>query len=117
MSLSSTVMYRWLAWAGLAAVVAVTLLPIGFRPVTGAPADMERACAFALLGGAFCLAYPKSRLGIVLLVIGIAGLLEAGQHLVPGRHGHMRDFAVKAFAVLGGALGSIALVRAVRSSV
>ena len=56
---------------------------------------MERFLAYAALGGAFCLGYPKHRVNIILLVIAITGLLEVGQHLVPGRHGRIHDAVLK----------------------
>ncbi len=96
------VLYRCLAWALLVAITVATLSPIEVRPVSGAPSDMERFLAFVLLGGAFCLAYPKRSLGVLLVLVGLAGLLEFAQDLVPGRHGAVGDAIWKASgAVLG----------------
>jgi hypothetical protein len=39
----------------------VTLSPIGWRPVTGGPANLERIVAFAALGAVFSIGYPKHR--------------------------------------------------------
>jgi hypothetical protein len=108
-----SVVFRWMAWLLLAAVAVFTLCPIALRPVTSAPADLERALAFALIGGAFCLGYPKHRLAVVLFVIGLAGLLETTQNLVPGRHGQLRDLTVKVFSALIGALAAALLERTV----
>jgi len=100
--MTGTTLFRCVAWALLAVVAASTLSPIELRPVTGAPVDVERLAAYALIGGAFALGYPKHRLSIVLAVVGMIGLLELAQHLVPGRHGHFHDAVVKASgAVLG----------------
>ncbi|MBF9233910.1 VanZ family protein [Microvirga alba] len=100
--------FRSVAWLLVLAVAAFSLLPIQFRPVTDAPADLERLAAFAMIGGAFYLGYPKQRLRIVLLVIGIAGLLEAAQNIVPGRHGRLPDGIVKASgAILGAAIAMV----------
>ena len=93
---------RWAAWPLLAAVVFVTPSPIGLRPVTPAPANLERFAAYAVLGGVFYLGYPKHRLPALLLLVALAGALEALQHLVPTRHGRISDAAVK---VLGAAAG------------
>src|SRR3954469_24284451 len=68
---------------------------------------------FALIGGAFCLGCPKHRLVVVLFVIGLAGLLEATQNLVPGRHGQMHDLTVKVFSAVIGALAAALLERTV----
>jgi hypothetical protein len=101
-----TVLFRWVAWLLVVAVAFSTLSPIQLRPTLGAPADVERFIAFALIGGAFGLGYPKHRFVIVLLVIGLAGLLEASQHLVPSRHGQLHDFVAKGLGALTGALAA-----------
>ena len=106
-----TIVCRWIAWLLVAAIAFVTLSPIGWRPVTGTPPDLERFIAFAVLGGVFCLAYPKRRLAVLLLVVTIALSLEALQHLVPGRHGRLHDGAVKALAA---ALGTFVVGQLVR---
>jgi dihydrodipicolinate synthase/N-acetylneuraminate lyase len=102
---------RWMAWLLLLAIALVTVSPIGFRPVTGLPADLERTLAFALVGGAFCLGYPQRRLAILLLVVGAAGVLEAAQNFVPSRHAHMHDAVVKALGAVGGLLAAMLLER------
>jgi hypothetical protein len=51
----TSLILRGAAWLLLIAVAVFTLSPIQFRPVTAAPADVERFVAFALLGGVFCL--------------------------------------------------------------
>ena len=99
-----SIVCRWAAWLLLTAIVFVTLSPIGLRPETAAPASLERFAAFAALGGTFCLGYPKHRVPVLLLMIAAAGVLEALQHLVPGRHGRIADAAVKELGVLTGAL-------------
>ena len=101
--------FRWVAWLLVFAVATFTLLPVGFRPITGASVGLERFTAFAAIGGALGLGYPKHRFGIVLVVIGMVGLLEAAQYFVPGRHGRLSDGIVKA----SGALLGIAVARLV----
>ena len=98
------ILFRCVAWALLAAIAFSTLAPIELRPVTPVPADLERFVAFALVGAAFCIGYPKRRVPILLLVLAGVGLLEIAQHLVPGRHGHFHDAVVKASGVVLGAL-------------
>ena len=54
------------------AIAVVALGPVSSRPMTAAPADIERAFAFALLGGAIALGWPKPRnliVGILLAVV------------------------------------------------
>ncbi|MBL0406268.1 VanZ family protein [Microvirga aerilata] len=98
-----TVFSRWAAWLLVCAVVVFTLSPIELRPVTAAPTNWERFAAFTTMGALFCLGYPQHRLRVVWLVIGMAGLLEVLQHLVPSRHGRLPDGIVKAVGALLGA--------------
>ncbi len=64
------------AWVILLAILAVTISPINFRPVTGEPADLERFGAFFLVGALFALAYPRRWMGVLLLTVGCAALLN-----------------------------------------
>lgn len=84
----------------------VTLGPVSLRPTTEAPPDAERGFAFALLGGTIAIGYSRHRdlLIAILLAVIFAALLEAGQNFVPGRHGRMHDFVIKALAVILGAV-------------
>ena len=95
---------RWIALALVVAITAVTLCPISLRPVAAAPADVERAFAFAVLGMAIALAWPRHRDLIVgaLFAVAFAALLEAGQNFAVGRHGQMHDFLIKALAAIFG---------------
>lgn len=103
--------FRCLAWLLVAAIGFATLAPIGLRPVTSAPADIERFAAFAALGGAFCLGYPKHRVAVLLAVVGIVGILEAGQELAPSRHGRFQDAMFKAAGAVVGLAVAAALDR------
>jgi hypothetical protein len=97
------VFFRWVAWLLVLAIAVFTLAPIALRPVTGAPVSLERFAAFAAIGAAFCLGYPKHRLSIVVLLVGIVGFLEIAQNIVPGRHGRLPDSFVKTSGALLGA--------------
>ena len=94
--------FRWIAWLLVLAIAVFTLAPIEFRPVTAAPVSLERFAAFAAIGAAFCLGYPKHRLPILVLLLGIVGFLEVAQNYVPGRHGRLPDGVVKASGALFG---------------
>ncbi|KAB1071648.1 VanZ family protein [Methylobacterium planeticum] len=96
---------RILGWSLLAALVFVTVCPIGLRPVSEAPVWLERFGAFALLGFLFALGYPKHRWQVLVLTAGAAGGLELLQVLQPSRHGRVPDFLVK---VAGGCFGAAA---------
>ena len=53
-------------------------------------------------------------LGSFLLVVALAGILEAGQTLIPGRHGQVHDLLVKALSAAVGALVAAFLGRPMR---
>lgn len=108
-SITLTTLCRWVAWLLVVAIAAFTLSPIELRPTTAAPADWERFAAFAVMGGVFCLGYPKHRLAVVLLLLAIVGLLEVGQNIVSGRHGRLPDGLVKAAGALLGALVALSI--------
>jgi hypothetical protein len=97
------VFFRWVPWLLVLAIVVFTLSPIELRPVTAAPVSLERFAAFAAIGVAFCLGYPKHRLSILVLLVGIVGFLEVAQNYVPGRHGRLPDGLMKASGALLGA--------------
>ena len=97
---------RLLGWLILTALVAVTLCPIGFRPVSHAPVSVERFGAFALMGFLFALGYPRWRLQVIVLTVAAAGLLEILQTIQPTRHGRMPDFLLKAAGCAFGALAA-----------
>jgi len=104
--------YRLFAWLALAALAFVTLSPIGLRPHSPWPVDVERAGAFLVAGLLFALAYPRHIwLAAGLVLFTIFGL-EALQHIRPDRHGQWHDALIKsAGATLGLAAGWLAKSR------
>ena len=95
---------QWLLLAGLAlaAIAFVTLCPMPLRPRWFANPDAERFVAFAGLGFAAKLAFPRKHAWTMLVLVLIAVGLEAAQHLAPGRDAHMRDALVKAIGATTG---------------
>jgi hypothetical protein len=95
---------QWLLLAALAlAIIAfATLCPMPWRPRLFANPDLERFVAFASLGFAVKLAFPRRHLWTVLGLMLVAAGLEAAQRLAPGRDAHLHDAVVKA---IGGATG------------
>jgi VanZ family protein len=82
-------------WIALAFIVYATLSPIDDRPVI-AGAQLEHFAAFAVVGLAFSLAYPR-RVFLVATIIFISAFgLEALQLLTPDRHARLLDALVKA---------------------
>jgi len=90
------------AWLLLAAIIVVTLGPIGMRPSSGANVEVERALAFVGLGFLFALAYPRHVWWTALLVVLCTCGLEVLQNLRPDRHGRELDALVKVMGGIGG---------------
>ena len=95
------------AWACLIFIIYATLSSAGARPqlTSDEPAlavFVERFGAYALLGGLFCLAYPRHMALVCLLVLGGAVLLEVLQLFIFGRDARIVDALQK---LAGGAAG------------
>src|SRR4051794_17116570 len=97
------------AWSLLAFIVFSTISPINLRPTLHIRSGIEHLGAFAFLGAAFCIAYPRQTPLVCLIVLGSAVLLELVQLLTPDRHARIHDAIVK---MTGGVLG-IATSRAI----
>ena len=105
---------RLAAWALLAVIVLITLVPIGFRPVMTTNPSIERIAAYAVAGLIMMLSYPRHWLMILVGSVVVAGGLEAAQTLTSTRHGRFDDFLVKAGAALAGAVAGLALTGLMR---
>lgn len=93
-----------LAWLLLAAIIFVTVSPIGLRPHTITSVNIDRALAYLVVGLAFAVAYPRHWIMVgALLVIGAVGI-EFLQYLSPTRHARIHDAAVKAVGACLGVL-------------
>ena len=75
--------FRCVAWLLVFAIAVFTLSPIELRPVSAAPVSLERFAAFSAIGAAFCLGYPKHRLPILVLLLGIVGFLRLRKTMFP----------------------------------
>jgi VanZ family protein len=92
----------------LAAIVLLTIVPPGLRPITLAPHEVEHAAVFLLDGLAFAFAYRGHALLLSLASAPLCAGLEIAQLFVPGRHARLIDFVVDLIAALMGiAAGTI----------
>ena len=105
---------RLAAWILVAFLVAVTLVPIGLRPVVTANPSIERIGAYALTGLLMMAGYPRYWLSVLVGSVLLAGGLEAAQALTSTRHGRIDDFLVKAGAALAGAAVGLAVMALAR---
>ena len=92
-------------WLALTFIAYATLSPIEDRPAITGP-QFEHFAAFALVGLALGLGYPKRYFWVFAIVVGSAIGLEALQLLTPDRHGRLLDAAVKAAGGICGTGGS-----------
>lgn len=96
------ILFRLTAYALAAAISYATLGPPSLRPHSHLGQIGEHAFAFALLGLALALGYPRHRVSAVILTAVFCGLLELLQRFAPGRHARLADFLVDALATLAG---------------
>lgn len=102
--------FKWLAWAVLAALVFVTVSPIGLRPHTIMSVGLDRAVAFFLAGAVFAIGYPKRWMSLALFLVAASFAIEILQELSPTRHARFDDAMVKAVGAVAGIIaGKIAL--------
>ncbi len=100
---------KFFAWSSLAAIIFVTVSPIGLRPHDPLPVDIDRALAFAVMAFLFVSAYPKKAwMLLVVLALG-AGAIEALQLISPTRHAHLFDACIKAGGAVAGSLAAMAI--------
>jgi VanZ family protein len=93
------------AWLLLAAIIFVTLSPIGLRPHTVTSVNLDRALAYLLVGFMFAVAYPRRWLAVAVLLIFGALAIEYLQYLSPTRHARLHDAGVK---IVGASVGVFA---------
>lgn len=103
---------RILGWSLLVGVIVATLAPIGLRPVTDAPAALERFGAYAAVSFLFAFGYPHRRWQILVILSVVAGAMEALQMVEATRHGRFEDVAVKIAGCWVGVTAAFALALA-----
>ncbi|MDP4005999.1 hypothetical protein [Methylobacterium sp. NEAU K] len=101
---------RLAAWILVAALITITLVPIGLRPVVTANPSFERAAAYAAAGLLMIASYPRHWPWVLAGSVLLAGGLEASQTLTGTRHGRFDDFLVKAGAALIGEVAGLAIL-------
>ncbi|MET3925048.1 hypothetical protein [Devosia sp. 2618] len=86
---------RMAAWLALLFIAFATLSPIGLRPRSLMPVDLERAMAFLLVGALFAAAYPRhiwwTAIALAITIFGLEWL----QNLRPDRHARDADAIFK----------------------
>jgi VanZ family protein len=93
---------RVMAWLLLSAIVVLTVVPPGSRPVTFVPHEVEHAAIFMAAGILFGTAYLGREWLLSIGAIVFCAAIELAQLYVPGRHARLGDFVVDAAAALSG---------------
>src|SRR2546421_3284177 len=101
---------RVLAWLLALAIVALSLVPPSYRPITEASHNLEHLAIFLATGFAFGVAYPDKSFALVIELVIFCGAIELAQRWVPGRHARLSDFIVDAAAAcIGLGVASVAV--------
>lgn len=101
---------RFVAWCLAIVITLLSLVPLGMRPQTGAPRNLEHIAIFAATGVAFGLGYSRRPSFVAVALVFFAGAIELAQTFVPGRHARLSDFIVD--AVTMGAAAAVASIAA-----
>lgn len=106
---------RILAWSLSLVIVILSIVPPTLRPETDMPHRLEHFAIFFPAGIAFGYGYGRRPLLLAIALIVFAGLIEASQLLVHGRHARLSDFIVDAASVcIGVAVASLGGARALQ---
>jgi VanZ family protein len=97
-----TRLFRIAAWLLLLAIVLLSVVPPGDRPVTPAPSAVEHLSIFVLTGLTFALGYSSRYLLLGFGLVAFAAAIELIQLAIPGRHSRISDFLVDALSAIVG---------------
>jgi VanZ family protein len=93
---------RVAAWVMVAAIVALTVVPPGLRPITAFPHGIEHAFTFLAVGILFGMAYIEREWILGIGVVVFCAAIEILQLYVPGRHARISDFVIDSAAGIAG---------------
>jgi len=104
-------LFKVAAWSLLVAIIVLSVVPPGARPVTPAPHALEHLSIYLPTGLAFGLGYEHRRLLQILALVAFSAALEVAQLGIPGRHARLSDFLVNALGAIIG-VGLAVLIEA-----
>lgn len=85
---------RVLTWAGVLAIIYLSIVPAVDRPVTGAGQWTEHFAAFAIVAVCFAIGYRLSSLQLITLAVFFCGGIELLQVPLPTRHARVSDLVI-----------------------
>jgi nitrate reductase gamma subunit len=114
-----TLFVRIAALAAIAVVTVLTLGPVDLRAMSPVDPAFDRALAYAVIGFLLILSFPRHPWRVMIGVVALIVLLEAGQGFRPDRHGRVPDVVEKtvgAAAGIAAATGTLWLLRRRRTN-
>ena len=100
--MTSRRLFRLIAWACLAAIVALSVVSPSWRPVTKLPHNLEHFAIFIITGFALGLGFAGRLTRHMALLVIFAAAIELAQFITPGRHPRLIDFVVDATSACAG---------------
>jgi len=114
-----TLFVRIAALAAIAVVTVLTLGPVDLRAMSPVDPAFDRALAYAVIGFLLILSFPRHPWRVMIGVVALIVLLEAGQGFRPDRHGRVPDVVEKTVGAAVGiaaATGTLWLLRRRRTN-
>lgn len=109
-----TKLARIAAFGAIALVVLLTLGPVGLRSMSPVDPAFDRALAYAVIGFLLIISFPRYPWRVVLGVLALIVMLEAGQGFRQDRHGRVPDVIEKTLGAglgIGAATGTLWMLR------
>ena len=109
-----TTLARIAAAAAILLVVVLTLGPVGLRSMSPVDPIFDRALAYAVIGFLLIVSFPRHPWRVILGVLALIALLEAGQGFRADRHGRVPDVIEKAVGAgfgIAAAAGTLWMLR------
>jgi VanZ family protein len=104
---------RAVGFACIVVLIVLSLLPGNERPHTGSPGQFEHAVAYFGTAAFLALGFRKTtdRVTTILLLIGLAAVLEVIQLAIPGRNSQMIDWLASSLGAGAGVLAVVLMER------
>ena len=85
---------RAIAWVGVLAIIVLSVVPAGDRPVTGFGSQLEHIAIFSVVAAAFAVGHEFSATRLIVLAFVFCSVIELLQVPLPSRHARLTDFVI-----------------------
>jgi VanZ family protein len=105
--------WRAMGLACVVALIVLSLLPGNERPHTGSPGQLEHTVAYFGTAAFLALGFRTTtdRVTAILLLIGLAAVLEVIQLVIPGRYSQIIDWLASSLGAGAGVLAVVLMER------